>query len=42
MYMRFVDGLTWAHIGNKMRCKGPTARKAVQRFFEKEARHNED
>lgn len=41
MYMRFVDGLTWAQIGNKMRCKGPTARKAVQRYLKKEAQRNE-
>lgn len=40
MYMRFVDGLTWAQIGRKMHCKGPTARKAVQRYFDKEARKN--
>lgn len=40
MYMRFVDGLTWAQIGRKMHCKGPTARKAVQRYFDREARKN--
>lgn len=40
MYMRFVDGLTWVQIGKQMHCKGPTARKAVQRYFDKEARKN--
>ncbi len=41
MYMRFVDGLSWAKIGAKMKCKGPTARKAVTRYLEKEARRND-
>ena len=40
MYMRFVDGLTWAQIGAKMNCKPCTARKAVQRYMKREAQRN--
>lgn len=36
--MRFVDGLTWTAIGEKMNCKGPTARKAVQRYIQREVK----
>lgn len=41
MYMRFVDGLTWAQIGAKMNCKPCTARKAVQRYMKREAQRND-
>lgn len=40
MYMRFVDGLTWAQIGAKINCKPCTARKAVQRYMKREAQRN--
>lgn len=36
--MRFVDGLTWTVIGERMNCKGPTARKALQRYIKREAK----
>lgn len=41
MYMRFVNGLTWAQIGAKMNCKPCTARKAVQRYMKREAQRND-
>lgn len=41
MYMRFVDGMSWAKIGMKMNCKGPTARKAVQRYIQREEKQKE-
>lgn len=36
MFMRFVDRMTWAKIGEKMNCKATTARKAVQRYMAKD------
>lgn len=42
MFMRFVDNMTWAKIGEQMKCKAATVRKTVQRYMAKEAKRKHE